>query len=117
MGHQNNHGAQFRNPKVWNGLQIGTLVMAQVTSLTLDDDSPPGIAYDPAGGGAKLIMPLASALNEGYVFFVANTADAAEDVTVKDSTDAVTIGTISQNETAILFNLGGVWRICIGKTT
>lgn len=113
----NLHGNGLRNPKIYNGLQLGTLVYAAAADLTLDDDSAVCIAFDPSGAGRKVLMPLASALNEGYAFFIVNTADAAEDLTVKDSTDAVTIGTISQNENAWVINVGGTWRICVGKTT
>jgi hypothetical protein len=117
MSHQNLHGEKAFDLQMMAGVRLGTAVFAAAATLTLDEDSPAAIAFDPSGAGQKVLLPLASKQNEGLVFFIVNTADAAEDLTVKDSTDTNTIVTVSQNETAWVVLVGGVWRACVGKNT
>jgi hypothetical protein len=61
---------------------------------------------DPGGAGRDVTLP-AEATSGGRSFRILNTADAAEDLTVKDD-GASTIVTISQNEAA--------WLICDGTS-
>lgn len=61
---------------------------------------------DPGGAGRDVTLP-AEADSQGLTFRILNTADAAEDLTVKDD-GASTIVTVSQNE--------AVWLACDGTT-
>lgn len=86
-------------------------------TFTVPANSPPVLVLDPGGTTPrKVLMPLASS-TKGQVVVIVNSADAAEDLTIKDSTDATTYGTISQNELAMLFCDGTAWRIGVGTTT
>jgi hypothetical protein len=51
--------------------------------------------------------PAASAANKGIVLYIANTADNAEVITIKDGVG--TICTPTQNESAIVWSTGSVW--------
>ncbi len=63
---------------------------------------------DPAGARDLLLPP--EAASKGVNFLVFNDADAAEDITVRDDSDSVTILTISQTEGALLVCDGTTWR-------
>jgi hypothetical protein len=66
---------------------------------------------DPAGARDLILPSDADARYDGMIFWVINAADAAEDITVKDD-GASTIGTVSQNESAVFYNNGGTsWTL------
>lgn len=53
----------------------------------------------------------------GSVFIIRNNSAGLFDLTINDEA-AVTLGTISQTETAlIVLDHLGVWRVCVGTTT
>lgn len=62
---------------------------------------------DPGGAGRDVTLP-AEADSKGLAFLILNTADAAEDLTVKDD-GASTVVTISQNEAALVVCNGTSW--------
>ena len=62
--------------------------------------------FDPAAA-RDLTLPAASAANKGIVLYIANTADNAEAITIKDGVG--TICTPTQNESAIVWSTGSVW--------
>ena len=64
-------------------------------------------------GGATRIINLPPETN-GDFYIITNTADAAEDLTVKEDSSTTTIGTIGQNETGVLVCDGTTWRIIVG---
>jgi hypothetical protein len=103
--------------RVRNGLKLGTTASVLAATYTIAADSPPVHALDPDGSTRKVLMPLASANTEGLAFFIINWAGGAEDLTVKDSTDTTTYGTISQNESAWMVCARGVWYMCLGTIT
>jgi len=65
-------------------------------------------AFDPGGSARNLVLP-PEATSAGYVLFIANTADAAEVLTIQDDTPA-TVCTPTQNETAIVWCDGSAWH-------
>jgi len=67
---------------------------------------------DPGGAGRNIDLPEDE---EGLVFEVVNTADAAEDLTVRDS-DTNTVHAVSQNESAKFYNYGSGWVVLGGAT-
>lgn len=62
--------------------------------------------FDPAAA-RDLTLPAASATNKGIVLYIANTADAADVLTIKDGVG--TICTPTQNESAIVWCDGATW--------
>lgn len=94
-------------------LQSRTLAMAG--DLTLTALSPRVLFLDP-GAARKVLLPPEAGM-AGAVIFIANEANAAEDITVNEDADATTIVTISQNECAFLACDGTSWRGFIGAKT
>ena len=92
----------------------GTVVYG--TSPTANDVSAvaPTLRIDPAGATRTLDMPV-EAGSVGVSFLIVNTADAAEALTVRSSANA-TIGTILQDETAIVACDGTAWHVFVGAT-
>lgn len=71
-------------------------------------------ALDPGGAGRDVNLPAEADAN-GLEFIIANTADAAEVLTVKDDGGG-TIVTPAQNETAWVFCDGTSWRGIVGDS-
>ena len=63
-------------------------------------------ALDPGGAGRSLVLPNAADA-PGQMLFIANTADAAEVITI--SADSATVVTPTQGETAIVWSTGTKW--------
>lgn len=110
----NGEDQKLYDPRLEMGTKFGTLSQTLGGTYTMDRDMPTALFLDPGGATRILLLPPEE---RGLAFFIANTADAAEDLTVKDDSNTNTIGTISQNETAWVVCDGTVWRICVGTTT
>lgn len=64
-------------------------------------------SFDPGGSARDLTLPTVAAANTGLVLFIANTADAAEVLTIKDGVG--TICTPTQGESAVVWCNGVTW--------
>lgn len=93
---------------------LGTMPVTLGGTLTMDADMPTGLCLNPGGAGRTVLLPPEE---EGLAYFIANAASGDEDLTIKEDSNTTTIGTISQNETAWVVCMGGVWRISVGTTT
>lgn len=93
---------------------VGTITgtgSGNIASLTVDH--PPILNVDPNGGAGDLLLPDATLkAAKGLMFFVTNTADAAEVITFKTSADGAIapVVDITQNESAIMWCDGAVWK-------
>lgn len=87
-----------------HGLNVETL--SGNKTLSPGDDTMQRL--DPGGSGRDINLPDAST-NGGLAFLIANFADAAEDLTVKDSGGS-TVVTVSQNEQAWVASGDGSWN-------
>jgi len=65
---------------------------------------------DPGGAGRNVDLPGDSI---GQAYLVVNTADAAEDLTVRDADDN-TVAVVSQNEAAYFVNTGSGYTALLG---
>lgn len=84
---------------------------------TLVDYDAPVQKLDPGGGARDLVLP-AVALSEGLTFWIVNTADAAEVITIKGPGGTpANLGTPTQNEGAICICAGGAWTCLVGAIT
>jgi len=69
---------------------------------------------DPGGASRNVdLMPEVA----GQVVIIVNTADAAENLTVREDAGVTTIVTIAQNEMALLVCNGTVWKGMVGANT
>lgn len=71
-------------------------------------------AFDPGGAGRNLVLPNAATAT-GHMLWVANTADAAEVITIQ--ADSATVCTPTQNESAVLWCDGTKWRGIAGANS
>lgn len=86
----------------------GTTAGSAQTELLGED-----LFVDPNGGSVTLTIPAATALSGR--FFFANTADAAETITIDDG--GGTVATIAQNESVVLVSDGSAWYPVVGTNT
>jgi hypothetical protein len=77
------------------------------TLSTIDEQRQ---VLDPGGAGRNVDLP---ADEEGLEYVIVNTADGAEDLTVRDS-DTNTVVTVSQNESARVMNTGDGYVTLLG---
>ena len=85
-----------------------TLTQAEVNAADV-------LTFDPGGAARNLILP-AEADNAGVVLYIANEADAAEVITIQSDAPA-TVCTPTQNESAIVWCDGVVWRGLVGAAS
>lgn len=76
-----------------------TFTVAEITQYAM-------WALDPGGASRSVVLPNAADAGRGLLF-IANTADAAEVLTI--SADSATVVTPTQAESAILFCTGVKW--------
>jgi|TARA_Y100000310_G_scaffold232390_2_gene235218 hypothetical protein len=97
--------------KTQGGANIETLAATHVLVAT----SPEIQTLDPGGAGRDVTLPAAAVGLVNRRFKITNTADAAEDLTVKDAAD--TIITVSQNEVGAVWCDGTTWYGHVGAVT
>lgn len=111
--------------------RIGTSHLSQTTSrhpaaaaetlsgartITVDEiNRNQSFAFDPGGAGRTITLP-AEGDSEGAWVFIANTADAAEILTINNDGGS-TICTPTQNETALLVCDGTTWFGLVGDNS
>lgn len=92
----------FTNQVIYrNGVYVGALT----GDIVLTKLSAQFLKLDPAGAARDVTLP---ALESGLVFHIVNSADAAENLVVKNAA-GTTIVTISQNESVILVSDASAW--------
>jgi hypothetical protein len=91
-----------------------TLAGARV--ITADEiERYQAFAFDPGGAGRNVDLP-ALASSAGAILFIANTADAAEVLTIRNPAGA-TIVTPTQAEAAVVWCDGTAWRGFVGASS
>ena len=107
MSRQNLEGGHARG-LIFDEMKFANVTVTLAGNLTLTKKSSVMQYLDPGGSGRDITLP-AEADSDGLAFFIVNTADNAEDLTVKDDTPA-TVGVIGQNEIGILLCDGTTWK-------
>lgn len=87
-------------------LKGGVEILALSGDINLDRSSANVLRIDPGGAGRTVTLPPAGE-SDGLAFDILNAADAAETLTVVDSTG--TIVSIAQNRAAKVVSDGSVW--------
>lgn len=78
-------------------------------------DQYQAFSFDPNGSARNVDLP-AEAGCEGVFVVIANAADDAENITVRDDADA-TVATVAQSEAVLLFCDGTSWFPLVGANT
>ena len=74
---------------------------------TIGDDDAQILKLDPGGSARDVLLPAEGNVDPaGRLYWIVNAADAAENLVVKDDSGTSTIVTISQNESAVVYNVG-----------
>lgn len=105
-----------RQPNLEHGSMMGsqirgankflTLIQTLTGTFAMDADMAHMLFLDPGGAAREVRLPPAE---NGLFYTIVNTADAAEVITVKDSTGTTTFGTFTQNESIWAFSNGTTW--------
>ena len=85
---------------------LGVLTLA--ANLTLTRGYRQLLRIDPGGSARDVLLPPEE---NGLWFFIANAADAAENLVVKEDSDTTTIATLNQNEAALFHCDGTTWYL------
>lgn len=98
------------SPQIMEKLRVSSLSLDATANMAIAATWPPVLYLDPAGGAKTVLLP-AVADSADLMFALVNTADAAETLTVKESTGTTTVATIAQNKRAIVHCNGTDWYI------
>lgn len=105
-------GARMQNAVLMNGNRLGMLELTLTGTTTIPDDAPHVLALDPGGGARTVKMPANP--QKGDWYWLINTADAAEIITVQDNAGVALSPacTPTQNESAFLVYINATlgWR-------
>lgn len=104
---ENINFARIFNCILSTGNKLDTFTKALGAAYTYPVDQYPMVSWlDP--GGATRVITLPAVTNGGFMVVI-NTADAAEDLTLKDIATN-TVLTVGQSEIGVLFSNGTIWR-------
>ena len=113
MSRVNLEDVKLYDPVVVKGLKGGVHIETKGADWTVDRDQGFLAFITLTGAGRNMTLPTAEA---GLMFFVQNTSASALDITVKNPA-ATTIGTISQNEGALIISDGTNWYVTLVGTS
>lgn len=107
------HGQNF---EVRKQLKLDHVAKAVAAEEAIGVDWPPMLLLDPDGGATVLLPPEAD--SENLVFFIFNTAGAAETLTVEEDSSTTAILTLLQGESGMVYCDGTAWRgMMVGANT
>ena len=89
------------------GFKLQSSVQTLTGTYVIDADAPPVQRLDPGGSARNVDLP-AEASSKDLVFIIVNTADAAENITVRDDGGS-TIVTLNQDESVTVHCDGTSW--------
>lgn len=112
MMRSNSEAGYIKDPLI-QGAKYTTLKQALTGTFTMRDAMPDLLALS-AAAAQNVLLPLATAANEGRAFVIVNTSAGAFTLTVKDSTNTTTIGTVAQSKASKFVNIGGTWYAMSG---
>ncbi len=95
-----------------NGVLTANRTLTGALTMALSDHQ--FLFLDPGGAGRTLTLP-AEKPSKGMFYFINNTADAAEDLTVENDASS-TIGVVGQTEYALFHCDGTTWRVMASGT-
>jgi len=102
----------FRLQAIDGKASVNTETLTDNKTLTTADH--PIQILDPGGSARTITLPTATDAVDGKCYWIKNSADAAEIITVADA-DSNTIGTPTQNETGLFLCVDGTWYGLVGS--
>ena len=118
MSQTNIEGGSLRDIPVVRGFKLASRVITLAADLTLSEKDAPVLIIDPGGASRNILLP-AEASSVDLVFIIVNTADAAEDLVVKEDSGVTTIATVNgsvggtANQRGIFHCDGTNWRAIV----
>ena len=97
-------------------LSTDTRTLTGSVTLTISSLEGNLLLFDPGGSGRNIDLP-PEADSTGLMLMIANTADAAESLVIREDSGSTTIVTISQNESGIVWCDGTSWKGLVGANT
>jgi hypothetical protein len=110
----NIEGSIIAEALLLNGNRFGVSAQTLTGTTAIPPDAPHVLAWDPGGGAREVNLPASP--QTGDWFFIINTADAAEVITLEDSASAALTPacTFTQNEVCFVVYTGAGWRFFVG---
>lgn len=106
---QNHVDGMMTNMEVVSGFRLRSMAKAATAEMAIGASWPPVLLLDPNGGAKTVLLP-AEADSKDLVFFIRNTADASEVLTVEEDSSTTAILTLAQGEGAMVHCDGTTWR-------
>lgn len=108
------HGQNF---EVRKQLKLDHVAKVVAAEEAIGVDWPPMLLLDPGGAARTVLLP-PEADSENLVFFIVNTADAAEALTVEEDSSTTAILSLLQGESGMVYCDGTTWRgMMVGANT
>jgi hypothetical protein len=119
MGRELSEDAQIRNPVI-HRVKHTWGAQTLTGTLTLTAESPDILDLDPGGASRNVVLPADAADLRGRKFYIYNSADAAENLVIKQSDGSTTVITIAQGKAGEVWLSGNVsgtflWRGLLGS--
>ena len=105
----NHKDGKYYGPLFMTDFKIESIAFDATADLPIDPSWPPVLLVDPAGGAKTILLPV-EADSKNKVFFIINTADGAETLTVEEDGASTTILSLAQNKSGAVHCDGTTWR-------
>ena len=106
---QDHENGKYYKPEIASGFRLRSLALTATAEMPIDPDWPPVLLLDPGGAARTVLLP-AEASSKDLVYFIRNTANAAEVLTVEEDSSTTAILTLAQGEGAMVHCDGTTWR-------
>lgn len=106
---QNHEGGNYYNPIIRNKFRLMAMTKVATAEMAIGAEWPPVLLLDPGGAGRTVLLPPEADCKD-QVFFIRNTADAAETLTVEEDSSTTAILVLAQGEGAMVHCDGTTWR-------
>jgi hypothetical protein len=97
------------SPFIELGLRMRSRAFVATADYAISANDAPVLLIDPGGAGRTVLLP-AEADSKDLCFFIFNTADAAEVLTIEEDGSTTAIETLAQGKGCFLHCDGTTWR-------
>lgn len=114
MSRQNHETINVSDILISDNLRVRSEVATLAGTYTMVATMSPLQVLDPGGASRDVLLP---AEKLGLILFFVNTADAAENLVIKEDAGSTTIATLGSTESAVLICDGTTWRAITGTNS